>query len=283
MVKKTVTGNEGQDEGFLARWSARKSLAAEGKSLADRPMPNDQSTIAENAQAESDEPELTDEELLRKYDLPDPETINEESGLDRFLSGEMPERLRQMALRRLWRLNPFFGNVCEMVEYGEDYTDAATVIEGMQTAYTAGKGYLKQILEPEKDDDSISELSAETELTKDLDAESEEQVIEKANEEPRSEHRETADQEKIEDAETGTATNESTSKTQTLTEFTVKTELSSAFMPENGLSKAFFDVPEKQIVGVQEQQNEPSKGSIEEEIKDLKKRPARMNFIKRVQ
>jgi len=283
MVKKTVTGNEGQDEGFLARWSARKSLAAEGKSLADRPVPNDQSTIAENAQAESDEPELTDEELLRKYDLPDPETIDEESGLDRFLSGEMPERLRQMALRRLWRLNPFFGNVCEMVEYGEDYTDAATVIEGMQTAYTAGKGYLKQMLEPEKDDDSISELSAETELTKDLDAESEERVIEKANGEPRSEHRETADQEKIEDAEAGIATTDSKSKTQTLSEFTVETELSSAFMPENGLSKAFLDVPEKQIVGVQEQQNEISKGSFEEEVKDLKKRPARMNFIKRVQ
>ena len=283
MVKKTVTGNEGQDEGFLARWSARKSLAAEGKSLADRPVPNDQSTIAENAQAESDEPELTDEELLRKYDLPDPETIDEESGLDRFLSGEMPERLRQMALRRLWRLNPFFGNVCEMVEYGEDYTDAATVIEGMQTAYTAGKGYLKEILEPEKDDDPIAEVSAEKELSADLDAEPEEQSIEDAAGGSSSENRETADQEHIEDVETETAAAEPISKTKILPEFTVETELSSAFMPENGLSKAFLDVPEKQIVGVQEQQNEISQGSFEEEVKDLKKRPARMNFIKRVQ
>ena len=46
-----------------------------------------------------------------------------------------------MALRRLWHMNPLFGEVCEMVEYGEDYTDAATVIEGMQTAYQVGKGY----------------------------------------------------------------------------------------------------------------------------------------------
>ncbi|MEK9850455.1 MAG: DUF3306 domain-containing protein, partial [Candidatus Puniceispirillum sp.] len=60
----------------------------------------------------------------------------------RFLSGDMPERLRQMALRRLWRLNPLFAVVDDMVEYGEDYTDAATVIDGMQTAYSAGKGYL---------------------------------------------------------------------------------------------------------------------------------------------
>ena len=283
MVKKTVTGNEGQDEGFLARWSARKSLAAEGKSLPDRPQSEDQLVLPENAQAENDEPELTDQELLSKYDLPDPETINEESGLDRFLSGEMPERLRQMALRRLWRLNPFYGNVCEMVEYGEDYTDAATVIEGMQTAYTAGKGYLKEILEPEKDDDPIAEVSAEKELSADLDAEPEEQSIEDAAGGSSSENRETADQEHIEDVETETAAAEPISKTKTLPELTVETELASAFMPENGLSKPFFDSPERQIVGVQEQQKEPKKEPFEGEVKDLKKRPARMNFIKRVQ
>ena len=51
-----------------------------------------------------------------------------------------------MALRRLWRINPFFGFVDDMVEYGEDYTDAATVIDGMQTAYQVGKGYLQRAL-----------------------------------------------------------------------------------------------------------------------------------------
>ena len=55
-----------------------------------------------------------------------------------------------MALRRLWRLNPLFGVVDDMVEYGEDYTDAATVIEGMKTAYTVGKGYEKEVVEPEE-------------------------------------------------------------------------------------------------------------------------------------
>ena len=42
-----------------------------------------------------------------------------------------------------------------MVEYGEDYTDAATVIEGMQTAYTAGKGYLTKISEDSEDKDVL--------------------------------------------------------------------------------------------------------------------------------
>ena len=104
----------------------------------------------DDAQAEneaSEEAALSDEALLEKYDLPDPETVDDEAGLDKFFKGDMPERLRQMALRRVWRLNPLFRFADEMVEYGEDYTDAATVVEGMQTAYQVGKGYLKKVTE----------------------------------------------------------------------------------------------------------------------------------------
>ena len=56
-------------------------------------------------------------------------------------------------MRRLWRINPLFGIVDEMVEYGEDYTDAATVIDGMQTAYQVGKGYLNKAIESGEEDD----------------------------------------------------------------------------------------------------------------------------------
>jgi hypothetical protein len=66
-----------------------------------------------------------------------------------------------MALRRLWRLNPLFGVVDDMVEYGEDYTDAATVIEDMKTAYTVGKGYAKEVVEPE--DTEANEVGNEAE------------------------------------------------------------------------------------------------------------------------
>ena len=90
---------------------------------------------------------LSDSELLEKYELPDPETVEDEAGLDRFFEGDMPERLRRLALRRVWRLNPLFRFADEMVEYGEDYTDAATVVEGMQTAYQVGKGYLTKAKE----------------------------------------------------------------------------------------------------------------------------------------
>ena len=145
------------NRGFLSRWSERKTLAAEGEVLPDEAELLDQNVEAENRSDSNEDADLSDEELLKKYNLPDPESIKDESGLDRFMSGEMPERLRQIALRRLWRLNPLFGVVDDMVEYGEDYTDAATVIEGMQTAYTAGKGYLTKTTEDLEDKDDLEQ------------------------------------------------------------------------------------------------------------------------------
>ena len=139
-----------EDEGgFLSRWSTRKNQIAKGEDVPDE-VPA--SEIAGDAVVEDEEDaKLSDAELLEKYDLPDPEGVTEESGLEQFLNGKgLPGRVRQMALRRLWRLNPLFGIVDDMVEYGEDYTDAATVVEGMKTAYTVGKGYEKDVVEPEE-------------------------------------------------------------------------------------------------------------------------------------
>ena len=144
----------GPGGGFFSRWSARKSQIVKGEPVPEEaplPLADDGTALTVNDEVEDDEDAaLTDAELLEKYELPDPEDVTEETGLDRFMSGDMPERLRQMALRRLWRLNPMFGIVDDMVEYGEDYTDAAVVIEGMQTAYTAGKGYASKAVEPEE-------------------------------------------------------------------------------------------------------------------------------------
>ena len=154
----------GGESGFLTRWSARKTQIAQGLEVPEEAA-DDAALAADDADhqaAESDEDAaLSDAELLEKYELPDPAEIEEEAGLDKFFDGKTPERLRQMALRRLWRINPFFGFVDEMVEYGEDYTDAATVIEGMQTAYQAGKGYLQKVLSPEEEAAEQAKLAAE--------------------------------------------------------------------------------------------------------------------------
>jgi hypothetical protein len=180
-VEAKEEAKEGEG-GFLSRWSARKTQIAKGEDVPDEvPAPE----IAEDDVVEDEEDAtLTDAELLEKYDLPDPEAVTEESGLEQFLNGKgLPGRVRQMALRRLWRLNPLFGVVDDMVEYGEDYTDAATVVEGMKTAYTVGKGYKKDDVEPEEaealeDDSEAQEGDAEAKEgdaeTKEVDAEAKE-------------------------------------------------------------------------------------------------------------
>ena len=148
---------------FLSRWSERKKQSALVQNTADTNDNTSEHLSAESKyteQVDDSEETLTDTELLQKYNLQDPAEIMDEKGLDQFFNSEMPERLRQMALRRLWRINPFFGFVDEMVEYGEDYTDAATVIDGMQTAYQAGKGYLQKTLEEEKEIEESENITA---------------------------------------------------------------------------------------------------------------------------
>ena len=102
---------------------------------------------------EEEEAALDDDQLLEKYGLTNPEEIEDEAGLEAFLENGLPDRLRQMALRRMWRLNPLFRFADEMVEYGENYTDAATVIDGMTTAYQVGKGYLQKAFDALDDEE----------------------------------------------------------------------------------------------------------------------------------
>jgi len=125
----------------------RKEQVARGE---DVPETLEEEQAAANAPApdptaESEEDAaLDDGQLLQKYGLTNPEEIEDEVGLEAFMENGLPDRLRQMALRRMWRLNPMFRFADEMVEYGENYTDAATVIDGMTTAYQVGKGYLQK-------------------------------------------------------------------------------------------------------------------------------------------
>jgi hypothetical protein len=86
--------------------------------------------------------EKTDEELLADAGLPEPEVLDSPERVREFLQSALPQRLKTRALRRLWQLNPIFAQLDGLVDYGEDFTDSARVIENMQTAYVVGKGML---------------------------------------------------------------------------------------------------------------------------------------------
>ncbi|MCY3756078.1 MAG: DUF3306 domain-containing protein [Alphaproteobacteria bacterium] len=89
--------------------------------------------------------ERPDEEVLAELELPDPDSMKQGDDFSAFMSDAVPQRLRRRALRQLWRSNPVLANLDNLVDYGEDYTDAALVMENLQSAYQVGKGMLKHL------------------------------------------------------------------------------------------------------------------------------------------
>ncbi|HET6519327.1 MAG TPA: DUF3306 domain-containing protein, partial [Geminicoccaceae bacterium] len=101
---------------------ARRPMAAAG----ERPGP---------AAAEPDRP-------VPLESLPDIASLGAESDFRAFMRPGVPPELRRQALRKLWRVKPLVGNPKRLVEYDEDYTDAARVTKGLKTLYRVGRGVL---------------------------------------------------------------------------------------------------------------------------------------------
>ena len=119
-------------------WSRRKAqVASEGAAEARAAEAAQEAALAEKSDAE----------ICEDLGLPDPDTLEAGDDFRAFMDKAVPERLRRRALRRLWLSNPALANLDGMVDYGEDFTDSACVIEGMQTAYQVGKGMLAHVQE----------------------------------------------------------------------------------------------------------------------------------------
>lgn len=138
----------GDGGSFLDRWSRRKAAVRDGRAQPDPgqepdagPQPSagaapDPSDVA----APLDEDALSDAELAEHHGLPDPEAMRAGDDVAAFMRAGVPARLRRLALRRLWRLNPEIVAHDGLTDYADDYTDAATVMPGMKTLYQVGRG-----------------------------------------------------------------------------------------------------------------------------------------------
>ena len=150
--------NLGNDSSFLTRWSKRKSESNEVSSKSEQ---NEKNTLDVKDELKEEENKLSNDELAEKYEVTNPEKIDNPLDLKKILKENLPDRLKQVALRKLWKLVPAYGEISELVEYGEDFTDAATVIENLQTSYIVGKGYIDKVVEKSKDlitdDDNLSQ------------------------------------------------------------------------------------------------------------------------------
>ena len=130
------------DDSFLARWSRRKSAeragAPEREPAVEPADPPEGPAAPAGAQVEEDR--LSAAELLARHQLPDPQTLTADDQFDAFMRSGVPQRLRRLALRRLWGLDPVYANLDGLLEYDRDYTDAATVVAGMKTVFKIGRG-----------------------------------------------------------------------------------------------------------------------------------------------
>ncbi|QJF51757.1 DUF3306 domain-containing protein [Roseobacter ponti] len=127
-------------------WARRKAaVAAEAEA--------EQGAAEAAALQEAQEDRLAgknDAEILEELGLPDPEEMAAGDDFSAFMSRQVPEHLRRLALRKLWRSNPVLACVDGLNDYDDDFRAAALSQGPVKTAYQVGKGMLAHIVEVER-------------------------------------------------------------------------------------------------------------------------------------
>lgn len=156
-------------------WSRRRA-SVEAESHADDAAQAEALQAAAAAEIEA----RPDADLLHDAGLPEPEELGSAEDVRNFLKAELPQRLKTRALRQLWRLNPALANLDGLVDYGEDFTDSATVVENLQTVYQVGKGMFVKLEEMAAEPPEINEDEDEDGPAPDMDGAPRETIVEPA-------------------------------------------------------------------------------------------------------
>lgn len=129
----------------MHQWALRRKRVQEETQALERAereaaAAEDEAEIADALAEES----LTEEELLAKWDLPNPDTVVSGDDLSGFFKEGVPEFLKRRALRALWVSNPILANLDGLNDYDTDFTIVEPILS---SSYTAGVGYAKQVIE----------------------------------------------------------------------------------------------------------------------------------------
>jgi hypothetical protein len=145
MAERDREAREQRDvEGFLRRWSRRKAEArgpAAPPAAASSEFP--EPVLASPQQ--TPEPAADAPAPIDPKDLPDIESLDASSDFTVFMRPGVPEHLRTLALRKLWRSDPIFSKLDGMVEYGGDYTIQSWPKGVIKTAYRIGRGFVEEL------------------------------------------------------------------------------------------------------------------------------------------
>lgn len=141
-------------------WARRKArVAAEDAADAEA------REAAKLAEAKASLEEKSDAEVLEELELPDPDSLQRGDDFSAFMAKNVPDHIRRWALRKLWRTNPALANLDGLLDYGEDFTDKACVIENMKTAYQVGKGMMAHVEELARQAEAKAEAEAAEDAT----------------------------------------------------------------------------------------------------------------------
>jgi hypothetical protein len=127
---------ERDDEGFAQRWSRLKQQARDEEGAKEAPRP------ADVAPTEGKAEEKKEEKPFDPADLPPVESLTKDSDYSPFMRAEVPEALRQKALRRLWASDPVLSSPELFDMHTLDYNAVPTFPEGVRTAFRVGRGIL---------------------------------------------------------------------------------------------------------------------------------------------
>ncbi len=107
------------DEGMLARWSRRKRQDTASRAEEDRLVEQAREALVKES---LDAPvEIPEAPLLTDADMPDVDSLTEESDFSGFMSRGVSDELRNLALRKLFGA-PSFNVRDGLDEYDDDYT-----------------------------------------------------------------------------------------------------------------------------------------------------------------
>lgn len=151
-------------ESRLQRWARKKAETRQGIESTPEALAQPVETSPADQELAVNQ-DLSEQEILAKYKLPDPDALEQGTDITGFLRKEIPEFLRRKALRSLWRSNPIFGILDGLNEYDEDFSKVTTPLGGVKTAYKVGKG---GFLDPEKRERERQERALEADSSDDI-------------------------------------------------------------------------------------------------------------------
>ncbi|MEJ8474138.1 DUF3306 domain-containing protein [Roseibium algae] len=152
-------------EGFLQRWSRRKSGTLTEVEIAEEAAV--QAVQLPEADGDTDVEPEEDPELAANREAAeavDIDALTYESDFTLFMKNGVPEAVKNAALRKLWRSNPVLAVLDGLNDYDEDFRLAEGAVNHYASAWKVGRGYADKAEQVTADmEEKSARLAAERE------------------------------------------------------------------------------------------------------------------------